>query len=86
MLILDSRKQADSCLIYFRHAGGNKFTIGLNTDSDLEIYNRATGNVEIRLATGGGIFLPSLPTDDPLVVGQLYTNNNNKVVISEGPP
>ena len=86
LLILDSRKQADSCLIYFRHAGGNKFTIGLNTDSDLEIYNRATGNVEIRLATGGGIFLPSLPTDDPLVVGQLYTNNNNKVVISEGPP
>jgi hypothetical protein len=38
-----------------RHAGGNKFSIGLNGDSDLELYNRATGAAQITLPTGGGV-------------------------------
>ena len=57
LLILDSRKQVSSCLVYFRHAGSNKFTIGLNGDSDLEIYNRATGAAQISLPTGGGVII-----------------------------
>ena len=57
LLIMDSRKQADSCLIYLRHAGGNKFSIGLNGDSDLEIYNRATDVVQITFPIGGGVNL-----------------------------
>jgi hypothetical protein len=56
-LILDSRKQIDSCLIFMRHAGGNKFSIGLNADSDLEMYNRATGAAQITLPIGGGVTL-----------------------------
>jgi hypothetical protein len=55
LLIMDSRKQADSCLIYMRHAGGNKFSIGLNGNSDLEMYNRATGAAQITLPIGGGV-------------------------------
>jgi hypothetical protein len=84
LLIMDSRKQADSCAIYFRHAGGNKFTIGLNADSDLVIKNMATGVDQIVLPIGGGILLPNLPTDDPLVAGQLWVNNANKIVVSQG--
>ena len=81
---MDSRKQADSCHIYFRHAGGNKFTIGLNADSDLVIKNMATGVDQIVLPIGGGILLPNLPTSDPLVLNQLWKNAANKIVVSQG--
>jgi hypothetical protein len=45
-----------------RHAGGNKFSIGLNGDSDLEIYNRATDVVQIKFPIGGGITLTDTTT------------------------
>ena len=32
----------------------------------------------------GGIFMPNLPTSDPLVAGQLWKNAANKIVVSQG--
>ena len=76
LLFLDSRKQVNSCLIYLRHGGSNKFTMGLNADSDLEIYNRATGASQITLPIGGGVLLPNLPSSDSgLATGQLWNDS-----------
>ena len=76
LLIIDSKKQASSCLIYLRHGGSNKFTMGLNADSDLEIYNRATGASQITLPIGGGVLLPNLPTaSSGLATGQLWNDS-----------
>ena len=75
LLIMDSRKQADSCTIYMRHAGGNKFSIGLNADSDLELYNRATNAPQITLPIGGGITL----ADGAVATTQSQSDNSTKL-------
>ena len=62
LLFLDSKKQSESCQIYFRHAGGNKFTIGINGNSDLHIKNRVTGKDQFVFPIGGGVLMPNLPT------------------------
>ena len=62
LLFLDSKKQSESCQIYFRHAGGNKFTFGINENSDLHIKNRATGKDYFVFPIGGGVLMPNLPT------------------------
>ena len=76
LLIIDSKQQASSCMFYLRHGGANKFTLGLNANSDLEIYNRATGASQITLPIGGGVLLPNLPTSDSgLATGQLWNDS-----------
>ena len=52
-----------------RHGGTNKFSVGLNADSDLEFYNRATGAAQITLPIGGGVDLSGTPTCPTAAVG-----------------
>ena len=56
-LIVDSRNDDNSCAVYMKHGGTNKFQMKLNQNSDYVIRNLATSQDEIRLPIGGGIEL-----------------------------
>jgi len=77
LLIIDSSSNNDSCSIYLRHGGGNKFSIGLDGSGGLKFVNRATGNTEILLPIGGGVYMPNVPTSDPGAAGQLWRDGTD---------
>lgn len=59
---------ADSSSLYLKPSTGQSADILRVTDS--------SGDIQIKVTAAGGIIMANLPTSNPSVAGQLYSNSN----------